>query len=225
MKIRSIVFIFLLASVQSLDAQSQYQTAEDSDPKALDYLQSVEEYVNEMPALEVEFNLTASIPGEEAFEQSGQLVQQGDAFKVEMSEGYNILSDAKLRWIHMPLENEVNIYNADDGTALSSPGDYMKIYASKDFVFRLVGTEQIDGTEANVIEAKPVDKDSDYAKLRVIGFVETPVFHSIELFTKDGSRLTLMLDKVRAGEKRPAEFFRFDPSKYPGIHIEDLRID
>ena len=47
----------------------------------------------------------------------------------------------------------------------------------------------------------------------------------MKVFSKDGSRYTLKIIDIRANMNYTSDVFAFDESKYPGIHVEDLRID
>jgi hypothetical protein len=47
----------------------------------------------------------------------------------------------------------------------------------------------------------------------------------MKVFAKDGSRYTLKVNEIKPNKNYGPETFVFDASKYPGIHVEDLRID
>ena len=47
----------------------------------------------------------------------------------------------------------------------------------------------------------------------------------MKVFSKDGSKFTLKIESMATNKIYPAEMFVFDKTKYPGVHVEDLRID
>jgi outer membrane lipoprotein-sorting protein len=86
-------------------------------------------------------------------------------------------------------------------------------------------TEEPVGYDEKSIEFKPLDKYSDYVKVRLTlkGDTGSPV--RVELFEKGGTRTDLLITKISEAENFPADHFVFNPTAYPDIRIEDLRID
>ena len=70
-----------------------------------------------------------------------------------------------------------------------------------------------------------MDRDSEYSKMRIQVNQKANRMKTMKIFAKDGSRYTMEVDAVTPNYKVSEEFFTFNPSNYPGIHIEDLRID
>jgi hypothetical protein len=47
----------------------------------------------------------------------------------------------------------------------------------------------------------------------------------IKVFSKNSSTFTLVFKDVFYNKTYPNDVFAFKASKYPGVHIEDLRVD
>ena len=48
---------------------------------------------------------------------------------------------------------------------------------------------------------------------------------NIKAFSRDGSRYTLLIEKLTPNKTFGAETFKFDATKYPGVEMEDLRVE
>ena len=162
-----------------------------------------------------------SIPGEDPIKNIGTFEQDGPKYVIDI-ESYRIVCDGTVRWIYMADQNEVNIYDAKtDGP--STPIDYLQIYHSQDFVYRISQDEV--GYDEKSIEFKPLDRYSDYIKVRLTLKADTGSPVRVELFEKGGTRTDLRITRIEEAKNFPDGHFVFTPAAYPDIHIEDLRID
>ena len=167
------------------------------------------------------FSFKLSYPGQEGTPQTGVLYQSGNSYHLQLPT-YSIISDGKTRWVYLKNQNEVNIYNDSDGQDWISPQDFLQLHKATDLVFVLAGTKA-DG--ASIIEAKPLKgRFDDYSKFTIV--VKNEKLTSIKAISKDGTRQEMFIGAIT----HPATFdnaklFTFNKSQYPGVHIEDLRID
>jgi outer membrane lipoprotein-sorting protein len=225
MKWYLILLVCFLATA-FISAQSvQYNSPAESDPEAKKLLNKLDRRMSSFKSAEIDFHLLIEYPGEDPITQNGILFQSGKKFRLEM-EDYDILCDGILRWVYLKAENEVNIYSADsDQDKWTNPADFLKIYESEEFIYAITGMDLSEDGDMKLIEFKPTDPESELSKLRLGILVQGPQISSLKSFAKDGSRYTLTLQKFRKRDSLPDEYFVFDPKKFPGIHIEDLRID
>ena len=100
----------------------------------------------------------------------------------------------------------------------------MRIYESEDYLFDIVGNNTVNGRKLTFIEFKPNDSDSEYSKLRLAVDEKRKRMTSMEVFSKDGSKYTMSINSMKTNIKYEGKIFVFDPKKFPGIHIEDLRL-
>lgn len=80
------------------------------------------------------------------------------------------------------------------------------------------------GRTIQEVEFKPLDDDSDYAKLRLSVDKNKTEVVSVEAFAKDGSRYKLLMRNVQPNKAFPANHFTFDKAQYPDYYVEDLRM-
>jgi len=198
----------------------QYTSPKDSDPQALALLQKAGENFSSKNT-QVTFSLKLSYPGQEGEPAVGTLYQSGTSYRLDLDQ-YSIISDGKTRWVYLKTQNEINIYNETQAQDWLSPSDFLQLHKAQDLVFVLAGTKT-DGS--SIIEAKPLKgRFQDYAKFTIV--VKNGSLTSIKAISKDGTRQEMFIGTViHPATFDSAKLFTFNKSLYPGVHIEDLRID
>lgn len=216
------LLLLLMICVSSLarGQQSQYLSAQDSDPEATKVLEGMERRINGFEVLEATFTMKFSYPEEDEFITSGRYFQQGKNVRIE-TEGYMTYSDGETLWTHDLEGNEVMVTNASTQEYLTI-ANLLSIYKDEEFVYRLSDS---GAGNAAVIEFKPLDKTSEHSKITLI--VDSSTFEPqvLEVLEKDGSRIVLAIEEIRSGQVRAASWYHFNTSEHPGVHVEDLRID
>ena len=208
------LFLFLCGVTQAQNAQEQ------SDPEAERLLTRMEELLTK-DVVEINFEMQWLIPGEEPVLQHGTLIQQKKQYYVSTDDA-EIWCDGTSRWVLLKEMQEVNIYSATEEDVMT-PMHLLASYSGDQFISGVVGHGP-EGTQSSAIELKPVDRRSDIAKVRVVIKQDgTPL--SVELFEKTATRITLKISAITFPLPKPDNTFVFDKRQYPGIHVEDLRID
>ena len=219
----SVVFFTLLISLgfsQAITAQ------EKSDPAAKKILDKLKAEYDTYKSLEVDFELLLELPQQEAEEQNGKVIQQGDKYKLELDDRA-IYSDGEYVWLHIKKNNEVQINDAemDDESAMMSPKDMLQLYESGEFFYAITAEPLLNGKKVTQIEFKPMDRDSEFSKMALYVDKKSDKMAQMKVFSKDGGRYTLKINDITPNKKYAPNIFVFDESKFPGIHVEDLRID
>ncbi|KAA3632557.1 MAG: hypothetical protein DWQ02_14555, partial [Bacteroidetes bacterium] len=92
------------------------------------------------------------------------------------------------------------------------------------FVYFITGEIVENGRRLQQITFKPLDRDNtDYAKLVLTLDKSNAKIIRVKAYSKDASRYTFHLGKVKTNTGLAASAFSFDKSKFPGYYIEDLR--
>ncbi|MEM9546510.1 MAG: outer membrane lipoprotein carrier protein LolA [Bacteroidota bacterium] len=219
----SVVFFTLLIFLgfsQAIAAQ------EKSDPAAKKILDKLKAEYDTYNSLEVDFELLLELPQQEAEEQNGKVIQQGDNYKLELDDRA-IYSNGEYVWLHIKKNNEVQINDAemDDESAMMSPKDMLQLYESGEFFYAITAEPLLDGKKVTQIEFKPMDRDSEFSKMALYVDKKSDKMAQMKVFSKDGGRYTLKINDITANKKYEPGMFVFDESKFPGVHVEDLRID
>ncbi len=211
----SILFVF-----SSLAIQAQ----KDSAAKAI--LKDMKAKYDSYKTMEVNFELELDIPQSPPELQSGQIIQAGEKYRVKL-EDQAIYCDGTGIWVHLIGNNEVQINDLDtsEDSEMMSPKDLLRIYESEDFDYAITGEAKEDGKPVQYIEFKPLDRDSEYSKLKMTVESGKNQLKSLRIFGKDGSRYTIRLKSLKSNHTIDSKIFTFDESQFPGIRVEDLRLD
>jgi len=204
----------------------QMLSAADNDPKATKILNKIKAEYESFTSMEVDFTLTIKLPEQEPEIQKGFIKQQGDLFVLDIDQ-QSIYNNGKAVWLHVKKNNEVQINDADMGedTELLSPKDMLTIYESGEFVYQITDYPIVDGEKMTQIDFKPLDRDSEYFKITLLASKKDGKMSEMTVFSKDGSRYILKINNIVPNKDYDPAIFTFDESKFPGIYIEDLRID
>ena len=201
-------------------SKAQYLSAKDSDPDALALLTKAGKVFSTGNA-QVNFKLKTSFPGQEPVTSEGVLYQGGKNYRLELKD-YHIISNGATRWVYLKGPNEVNIYNESQAQDWISPQDFLLLHKSNELVFTLLPNKP-DGT--SVIEVNPLKgKFDEYSKFTV--GIKNGSLNYINALSSDGSRQELTITAVTNPSSLDAnKLFTFHPETYPGVYIEDLRLD
>ncbi|WP_235296584.1 LolA family protein [Portibacter marinus] len=215
------ISMFLLAFLIAA-AGAQDNAVAIKDPKAEAILDKISSQLSDYESVEMDFELNIEFPGMGEEVQKGKLIQKGDKFYVD-TEMQSIYSDGESIWMHMKNNNEVQLSNADVAAAggFMDPTSLLNLYKTGEYAYAI--TAEANGNQE--IEFKPLDKSSPYSKMRLSVVKGKNKVNSMKVFSKDGSRYTMKLSDVIPNKSYPDAIFVFDKSKYPGVHVEDLRID
>ncbi|MBK8830143.1 MAG: outer membrane lipoprotein carrier protein LolA [Saprospiraceae bacterium] len=212
--------LFALLALPVSYAQSQYLSSKDSDPEALSMLTKAGQSFTSKHA-QVNFKLKVTFPGEAPVTSEGVLYQSGKSYNLQLKE-YAIISDGMTRWVYLKGPNEVNIYNESNGQDWISPQDFLKLHTANDLVFVLAGT-RADGV--SIIEAKPLKgRFEEYSKI-TIG-IKGGALNFINALSSDGMRQDMSITTIAYPATMDAQkLFTFNKAAYPGVYVEDLRLD
>lgn len=215
----------LILGFSGIYAQSTMTSKKDIDPKAKSLLDKLKKQYDSYKTMEVKFELTMEFPNQPAEVQKGSVIQDGKKFNVKMND-QEIYSDGKTNWVYLKKNKEVQISNVDenDGDMLS-PKQMLRLYEKGNYVYAVVEERTENGKQVADIEFKPLDKKSEYSKMRLTVDKNANKMLSLRIFSKDGSRYTLKVNDIIPNKTYEPGIFTFNPKAYPGVHIEDLRID
>ena len=220
------IFILIFSLSISIGHGQTMLTVEDNDPAAKKILDKLKAEYDTYTSMEVDFELVLELPQQETEIQNGLVIQQGENYKLELDDRA-IYSNGEYLWLHIKKNNEVQINDADmdDETNMMSPKDMLQLYDSGKFAYVITAEPLLNGRKVTQIEFKPLDRDSEFSKMTLYVDKKSKKMAQMKVFSKDGGRYTLKINDITPNKKYPLGIFAFDESKFPGIHVEDLRID
>jgi len=214
---KSHFFFFLCMLALPLFAQEQ------SDPKATALLQKIEKKYEAYQSLSADFKLIIEVPGEDRQEQQGRMVQQGNSYFIDLPDR-QIYCDGQSVWLYLKEEKEVQINDAEEEDGIASPRDFLRVYASDEYVYALANEFVEKGRSVQQIVFKPKDRDSDISKIRLTIDKNSLEILQVRTFYKDGTRVALVMSSLSANKTYPAEIFRWQKNNCPDCYVEDLRL-
>ncbi len=223
---KKLIFCLItLFALCSASAQSPTAPPEKSDPQAKKVLDKIRKKYDAYKTLEAAFSLTIEMPQQPKEVQKGSIGQEGDKFRLEMDQQV-IVNDSKTTWVYLKKNNEVQINTSAKGSdnTFLTPKELLSRYQKGDFIYAIVDKITEGGKVLTQIEFKPKDKKSEYSKLRLAIDEKAGTIQSVKAFNKDGSRYTFAITRFSPNKKFAADYFTFDPKKYPGVKVEDLRM-
>ncbi len=197
------------------------------DPVAKKDLQAMRTKYMQAGTLDADVSLEIKLAEAPAELQKGRIVQQGERYYIKFA-GQEITSDGKTMWLYLPDNKEVQVYDAAEGDGsgmgFTRPQDILDMYDSGKFDYAMAGTTKVNGKEMKQIEFKPLDRASEFSKMRLTYDAAKKELYSVAIFNKDGSRYTLTMTNVKIGTTVPASTFVFDAKSKPGVRVEDMRL-
>ncbi len=220
--------LVVFLSIFSIGLFAQNQAAkEESDPKAKEALEKMRKKYSAYQTLEANFSLEIEVPEQPKEVQKGNLIQQGEKYRLLLNDRL-LVSDGESSWLYLKKNKEVQINDVDEDAeegGISSPKDLLRAYEWKDYQYAIVNELTENGRLVQQIEFKPLKRDSDFSKIRLTIDKKTLDLVRIKSFGKDGSRYTIIIDKLTPNKQVPTSTFTFSKSECPDCHFEDLRLD
>lgn len=203
---------------------NQYTASKDSDPEAKAILDQVRKKYDTYTAMEADFKLEIEFPEQAKEVQEGHLSRKGTQYHLTLGQ-QEVLSDGKALYMILHNNQEVQINELPDPSeeGLLSPESIFSFYDQGDYIYSLTDTRTEGRQVIQAIEFKPVDRSSEYSKIRLVINKKTKDVVRVKAFGKDGSRYTFLLGKVQSQATFAANHFQFSKERYPGYYVEDLR--
>ena len=134
-----------------------------------------------------------------------------------------IICNKKSVWTYLKDIKEVQINDYEPNKEDITPSNMFTIYQN-DFNYILNGEDNIDKTECTIIDLMPKDKNKPFFKVRIWINKNAKFIKQMKVFDKNGSTYTYTVTLFNSKAGLEDNFFKFDTSKHPEVHVEDLRM-
>lgn len=204
----------ILSAVQISSAQN--------DKKAKAILSGVSAKYKSYQAIKAEFSYTLENPQEKINEtQTGTLHLKGNKYRLNIA-GQEVISDGKTIWTYLKDAKEVQVNTVDPETGAITPSEIFTMY-EKGYSYLFVEEKTINGKVCQIVDLTPLDKTKSFFKVRLTIDKAAKQIVQSRIFDKNGNRYIYTIKSFAANPKLADTFFMFDPKKYPGIEVVDLR--
>lgn len=206
----------LVFALFSAAAWAQY------DPKALETLDAMSKKYKSIESFEANIvcNMTNEIDKVNE-EFKGKITVKGDMFRLVLPE-QEVINNGNTQWTYMPGVKEVNVDNYDPNSDDVNPSKILDMY-KKGYKYLYLGDKTDGGVLCEEIDLVPDKKDPQYFKIKMMIGKKDKNIQSWTMFHKSGDRYKYSITKFNPTAKVEDAFFTFDPKKYPGVEIIDLR--
>ncbi|MFO7620141.1 MAG: outer membrane lipoprotein carrier protein LolA [Bacteroidales bacterium] len=191
-----------------------------SDPEAIRILDRFSATALSAPSVSMKFN-AVTIDQLEGFTDTipGSIILSKDKYRLDLIDNM-IWFNGETSWNYLPAENEVTITKPDrnDDSFMSRPSSIFTMY-KKGYKNRLVE----ETSDRYIIDLYPEDIKSDLIRIRLTLGKPSLNIRAIEYKNKNGLTITLLVTEYDLKQKPDQSLFTFQPGKYKGIEIVDMR--
>ncbi len=192
------------------------------DPKALEILEAMSKKYKAMEAFEADISYTLSNDVEKINEEfKGKITVKGSKFRLALPE-QEVYNNGTTVWTYLPDAKEVNIDNFDPNSDDINPSKIYEIY-KKGFKYLYLSDKTEGGVVCEEVDLVPDKKDAQYFKIKMMIVKKDKSIQSWTMYDKAGNRYKYTISKFNPNLKVDDAFFTFDPKKYPGVEVIDLR--
>jgi outer membrane lipoprotein-sorting protein len=210
------IFFAFLAIIVTFTVSAQY------DPKALEILDAMSKKYKATPAFEANIACTLTNDVDKINEEfKGKISVKGDKFRMVLPE-QEVINNGVTIWTYLPEAKEVNIDNYDPNSEDVNPSKMHEVY-KKGFKYLYLQDKTEGGVMCEEIDLVPEKKDAQYFKIKMFINKKDKTIQSFTLFDKGGNRYKYTISKFSPNVKIDDTVFAFDPKKYPGVEVIDLR--
>ena len=198
--------------------------AQPLDTESKEMLADISQFYENLPSFSVNFQLTLDLPEQSPEIQEGTLIKNGSQFLLKLA-AQTIFSDGKTLVTVLENNREVQLMSASemDTPGGLSPENIFSFYENEPYEYAVVGSQTIQGQNLTAIEFKPLDQWSEYSKIRMTVQKSKNQITMVEAFGKDGISYIFSIKDFNSSPSIDVELFTFNPEKFAGYHIEDLR--
>ena len=192
------------------------------DAKALEILDAVSKKYKQIPAFEANISYTLTNETEKINEEfKGKITVKGDKFKLVLPE-QEVINNGTTLWTYLPDAKEVNIDNYDPNSDELNLSKFYEIY-KKGYKYLYLEDKTEGGVLCEIVDLVPEKKDTQFFKVRMNIVKKDKSVQSFTMFDKGGNKYKYTITRFVPNASIADALFTFDPKKYPGVEIIDLR--
>jgi outer membrane lipoprotein carrier protein len=220
---RILLLVMLAGGVVTNGIAQSKGSLGSNDPKAKTILDGVSKKFSQLKSVVANFVLKVDGANNSvADSKKGTVYLKGAKYKVNM-DGQELISDNKTSWTYTKDANEVTINNVDPKSTSLTPAKLFTNFYDKDYLYRLDGETTEKGKVLQNIEMTPTDKTKNVFKVIVSVDKKAQTIAKMKVFEKNGNRYTYEITSFTPNSNVADATFSFDPKKYPGVEVVDLR--
>lgn len=192
------------------------------DARALETLDAMSNKYKAIPAFEASITSTMTNDVEGIKEEfKGKITVKGNKFRLALDD-QEIINNGVTVWTYLPAAKEVNIDNYDPSSEEINPSKIYEAY-KKGFKYVYLSDKTEGGVVCEEIDLVPEKKDAQFFKIKMMIGKKDKSIQSWTMFDRNGNKYKYTITKFTPNAGITDAFFTFDPKKYPGVDVIDLR--
>ncbi|MBL7969141.1 MAG: outer membrane lipoprotein carrier protein LolA [Prolixibacteraceae bacterium] len=195
------------------------------DAKAKEILEKVTKTTQSLSSLDAKFSFEMNNKAQNIQEKStGTIVLKNKKYKLNIPQmGLQVTCDGKTIWTYMVNSNEVSISNLDEATdELMDPAKIFTIY-ERGFNYKYIGESVDGGVPVYNIDLTPQKPSGDIQKIKIMIDKQKMLIRGANMSGKDGNTYNVQVNQFKTDGVYSDTEFVFDPKKYKGIEVVDMR--
>ena len=191
-----------------------------TDQEAIKILDKFSANATGAPAISMKFNLVTTNQIEKTSDTlTGSIILSKDKYRLELPDNI-IWFNGDVSWSYLPAEKEVTINKADkkDNSFQNRPSAIFSMYKSG-YKCRLIE----ERSDSYIIDLYPEDIKNDLLRVRLSIGKLLMNLKSLEYKKRDGIVVTLHVLDYDLKQKPSGDTFIYQPAKYKGVEIIDMR--
>lgn len=219
-----LLILFLVITFSSFQTNAQTPKGMGkSDPEAKKILDAVSLKFKTFKAIKASFALKIeNAAGKVQGLKTGNVMMKGLKYRVSIT-GQEIFCDGTTVWTYDMAAKEVQVSTLDNSSGSITPQKLFTNFYDKDFLFILGQDLKKGGKTYQVVELTPIDKTKSFFKVILEIDKATHVIMTTRIFEKNGNRYLYAINTINTTASIADDAFTFDPKKYPGVEVIDLR--
>jgi outer membrane lipoprotein-sorting protein len=195
------------------------------DAKAKEILEKVTKTTQGLAALEAKFSFEMNNTAQKIHEKSnGSIILKNKKYKLNIPQmGLEVTCDGQTIWTYLLKSNEVTIATLDDETDdLMDPSKIFTIY-ERGFNYKFISESVEGGVPVYNIDLTPQKPNGDIQKIKIMIDKQKMLIRGANMSGKEGNTYNVSVSELKTDGVYKDTDFVFDPKKYKGIEVVDMR--
>ncbi len=215
---KNLLFVFMLLSA-TVFAQYSNQKGDKKSKEILEKFRLKSEGYKNFTA-EFTYKMT-NTEANISESKDGNISVEGNKYVLDIA-GQKVICDGTTIWTYIKDVNEIQINEVDEEDEQSLTPAKILTYFDDKFRSKMIQSNFQYGTDVYVIDMIPLEGRS-YYKIRLVIDAKTYEIHDFTIFDKNGSKFSYIIHKFQPNTDIDPSIFTFDPKKYPGVEVVDMR--
>jgi outer membrane lipoprotein carrier protein len=193
-----------------------------NDAKAKAILDAASKKVSSLKSVKANFALSLNANGGKMKDtKKGTFIMKGQKYRVSLGP-QEIICDGKTVWTYSKDANEVQVNNFNASEQTLSPAKLFTNFYDKEYRYKYAGSRTVNGKACDVVELTPATGGKQFSKIELAVDKSSTIVGG-NVWEKNGTQYKYDISGFTPNPPVTDAQFVFDPKKYPGVEVVDMR--